>query len=90
MWVDGSYQGELKEWISKHFSIKLEIVKRSDDVKGFEVLPWRWIVERTLAWINRNRRMSKDYERLSKTTESWIYLSMTSLMLNRFDKIEKK
>jgi hypothetical protein len=74
MWADGGYRGELVEW--EHFDIKLEIVKRND--KGFEVLPWRWIVERTFAWISR--RMSKDYERLPKTTESWIYLAMTWLI----------
>lgn len=89
MWADGGYRGELIEWVNQHFDIKLEIVKRNDDVKEFEVLPWRWIVERTLAWISRNRRMSKDYERLSKTTESWIYLAMTSLMLKRLEKIEE-
>jgi putative transposase len=89
MWADGGYRGELIEWVNQHFDINLEIVKRNDDVKGFEVLPWRWIVERTLAWISRNRRMSKDYERLPKTTESWIYFAMTSLMLKRLEKIEE-
>ena len=90
MWGDGGYRGELLEWIEKHFDFKLEIVKRSDDIRGFEVLPWRWIVERTLAWISRNRRMSKDYERLPKTTESWIYLAMTSLMLRRLKTLNEK
>lgn len=89
MWADGGYSGKLVDWVQEYFGIKLEIVKRSDDVKGFEILPWRWIVERTLAWISRNRRMSKDYERLPKTTESWVYLAMTSLMLNRLEKIEE-
>jgi putative transposase len=89
MWADGGYRGELIEWVHLHLGIRLEIVKRSDDSKGFEVLPWRWIVERTLAWISRNRRMSKDYERLPKTTESWIYLAMTSLMLKRLEKMEE-
>jgi transposase len=51
--------------------------------KGFHVLPWRWIVERTLAWISKNRRLSKDYELPSDTTETWIYLSMSRLMLRR-------
>jgi len=87
--ADGGYRGALIEWVEKTLGLKLEIVKRSDDAKGFEVIPWRWIVERTLAWINRNRRMSKDYERLPATTESWIYLAMTSLMLRRLEKIEE-
>lgn len=89
MWADGGYRGDLIEWVKQHFDIKLEIVNRNDDVKGFKLLPWRWIVERTLAWINRNRRMSKDYERLPKTTESWIHLAMTSLMLKRLEKMEE-
>ena len=50
---------------------------------GFRVLPRRWVVERTFAWLGRNRRLSKDYERLCETTETWIYLAMTRLMLRR-------
>lgn len=87
--ADGGYRGTLIEWVEKTLGLKLEIVKRSDDAKGFEVIPWRWIVERTLAWMSRNRRMSKDYERLPATTESWIYLAMTSLMLRRLERIEE-
>ena len=87
--ADGGYRGKLIEWVEEQLGLKLEIVKRNDDMKGFEILPWRWIVERTLAWINRNRRMSKDFERLPETTESWIYLSMFSLMSKRLERIEK-
>ncbi|MBS0646805.1 MAG: transposase [Verrucomicrobia bacterium] len=86
--ADGGYQGALIEWVQETLGLELEIVKRSD-VKGFEVLPWRWIVERILAWISRNRRMSKDYERLPETTESWIYLAMTAVMLQRMEAIEE-
>jgi putative transposase len=86
--ADGGYRGQLISWAEEELKLKLEIVKRNDDVKGFEVLPWRWIVERTLAWINRNRRMSKDFERFPETTEAWIYLSMFSLMSKRLDSIE--
>ena len=75
-------------WVKEELNFNLEIVKRNDDVKGFEILPWRWIVERTLAWINRNRRMSKDFERFPATTEAWIYLSMFSLMSKRLETIE--
>ena len=50
---------------------------------GFHVLPRRWVVERTFAWLGRNRRLSKDYERRCETTETWIYLAMTRLMLRR-------
>jgi putative transposase len=84
--ADGGYKGELIAWVKENLDITLEIVKRNDDVKGFEVLPWRWIVERTLAWISRNRRMSKDYERFPKTTESWMHLAMIYLMLKRLEK----
>jgi len=67
----------------KKFGWKLEIVKRSDDVKGFKVLPRRWVVERTFGWLCRNRRLSKDYERKCNTSETFIYLAMTRLMLRR-------
>jgi putative transposase len=61
----------------------LDIVKRSDQSTGFTVLPHRWIVERTLAWLGRYRRLSKDYEELPETSEALIYLAMTHLMLKR-------
>jgi putative transposase len=89
IWADGGYRGTLIEWVDENFDMVLEIVKRNDDVKGFEVLPRRWVVERTLAWIGRNRRLSKDYERFSNTEESWIYLGMISLMLNRLKHIKE-
>jgi len=76
-------------WVEEELGLKLEIVKRNDDVKGFEILPWRWIMERTFAWISRNRRMSKDFERLPETTEVWIDLSMFSMMSNRLESFEK-
>ncbi len=61
----------------------LEIVKRSDDVHSFKVLPHRWVVERTLAWLGRYRHLSKDYEQLPQTSESIIYIAMIRLMLKR-------
>ena len=85
IWADGGYRGSLIDWVEDNFDTVLEIVKRNDDVKGFKVLPKRWIVERTLGWIGRNRRLSKDYERFSNTEESWIYLGMIALMLNRLE-----
>jgi transposase len=57
------------------------MVKRTDTLKGFEVLPRRWVVERTFAWLSFNRRMSKDYELLPATSETFIYISMIKLML---------
>lgn len=61
----------------------LEIVARPQGQKGFSVLPKRWVVERTFAWLGRNRRLSKDYERLAATTEAWIHLGMIHLMVRR-------
>jgi putative transposase len=61
----------------------LEIVKRSDDAQGFEVLPHRWKVERTFGWLGRSRRLSKDYERLTASSEAMIRVSMIHLMLRR-------
>jgi putative transposase len=61
----------------------MQVVKRNDDVKGFKVLPRRRVVERTFAWLSRNRRLSKDYERLCETSEAWIYTAIIHLMLKR-------
>jgi putative transposase len=61
----------------------LQPVLRPEGQKGFMLLPRRWVVERTLAWLNQSRRLSKDYERLPKSSEAMIYLSMTRLMLRR-------
>jgi len=83
IWADGGYAGALIEWVQKECHWILEIVKRSDDMKGFHVLPWRWVVERTLAWLGFNRRLSKDYEYLPETAESFIYLAMIRIMLRR-------
>jgi putative transposase len=61
----------------------LEIVQRPQGQKGFSVLPKRWIIERTFAWLGRNRRLSKDYERFPESSEAWIYLAMIGLMIRR-------
>ncbi len=61
----------------------LEIIKRSDVVKGFKVLPRRWVVERTFGWLGRYRRMSKDYERLPESSEAMVYWATTRLMVRR-------
>jgi putative transposase len=83
MWADGGYAGCLVDWVKNGFDFVLEIVKRSDDERGFKVLPMRWIVERTFGWLGRNRRMSKDYERIPRTSEAFVYLGMIRLMLRR-------
>ena len=62
---------------------KIEVVKRPANQKGFEVLPKRWVVERTIAWINRCRRLAKDYENLNRTALAFIRLASIKLMLRR-------
>jgi len=83
IWADGGYAGKLIEWTRNLGRWVLEIVKRSDDMTGFTVLPKRWIVERTFAWLNRYRRLSKDYETLTNSSENVIYLAMIHLMGRR-------
>jgi len=87
VWADGGYTGAaLNGWVTKLRSenpIDLEIVPRKKNQQGFEVLPWRWIVERTFGWLGRYRRMSKEYDVLPKTTESFIHIAMIKLMLGR-------
>jgi putative transposase len=74
----------LLDWCERLFSLTAEIVRRSD-LKRFTVLPKRWIVERTFAWLGKYRRLSKDYEQLPHVSETWIYMAMCHLMLRRLD-----
>ena len=83
IWADGGYRGKLIIWVAAQCLWLLEIVKRRDSLKMFIPLPKRWIVERTFSWLNRNRRLSKDYERKIESAEAWLYLSMSILMLKR-------
>ncbi len=86
LWADGAYAGALEPWLALGGAgprIALQIVKRSDAHRGFQVQPRRWVVERSLAWIGRWRRLSKDYEVLPRTSEAWIYLSTIALLLRR-------
>ena len=63
--------------------LRMKIVKRSDDMKGFVVLPRRWVVERTLSWFGRNRRLAKDFENLAETLDAFVALASTQLALKR-------
>jgi putative transposase len=84
VWVDGTYRGaEWMSWVKDKYRIVLAPVLRTEKQKGFSVLPRRWVVERTLAWLNQFRRLSKDYEELPTTSETFIYMAMTRLMLRR-------
>ena len=83
IWADGGYAGKLIEWTKSLAGWTLQIVKRSDDTSGFKVLPRRWVVERTFGWIGRYRRLSKDYEQLTDTSETMLLLTMINLMSRR-------
>jgi putative transposase len=83
LWADSAYRGELIKWVKELTGIELEIVKRTDDLSGFVIVPKRWVGERTLGWLNRFRRLSKDYEANPRHSESFIYVAMTYLMLRR-------
>jgi putative transposase len=85
--ADGIYpKNGLVEWVKQQFHFILEIVTRPQEQKGFVVLPKRWIVERTFAWLGRNRILSKEYERLTQTSESDVYIASIRLMLRRLDR----
>jgi putative transposase len=81
VWADGAYAGQLIEWVKQTCGWLLTIVKRSDDTTGFEVLPKRWIAERTFGWFNWYRRLSKDYEELVPNSEAMIRVCMIHRML---------
>jgi transposase len=82
--ADGGYQGKATaDEVQEHAGIPLEIVKRSDIAKGFQLLRKRWIVERTYGWLGRCRRLAKDYENLTRSHVGFIILAMIRLMLRR-------
>lgn len=86
IWADGAYAGQLLEWVRGlriWHKLRLEIVSRPEGTKGFVLLPKRWVVERTLGWLNRYRRLSKDYEYLTQTSEAMIHVAMINLMVRR-------
>jgi len=83
IWVDGGYRGSLLTWVAEHFRFVLQLVRRPPDQRGFAVLPRRWVVERTFSWFTLCRRLSKDYERQTVSSETFIYITMTRLMLRR-------
>ena len=83
VWADGGYRGEFIASAKRIFGRRVAIILRSDAAKGFRVLPKRWIVEGTFAWISNYRRQSKDYERLPATSEALDYISMIQFMLRR-------
>ena len=84
VFADGAYAGDkLAHALAGHGAWTLEIVKRSDTAKGFVLLPRRWVVERTFAWLNRNRRLAKDFEAAIKTATAWLYIASVKLLSRR-------
>jgi putative transposase len=84
VWVDAGYQGDdLYDWVANLTGWLWEVVKRSDKLKSFVLLPRRWVVERSFAWLNFNRRLSKDYEKLTRNSESALYIAMLPMLLKR-------
>ncbi len=83
IWADGAYAGSLVEWTREQCGWRLAIVSKPPDQVGFQVLPRRWVVERTFGWLGRNRRLSKDYEEYAETSEAWVYLASIRLLLRR-------
>jgi putative transposase len=86
VWADGIYRGQLVQRVHDELNIDLEIVQKPPDTHTFRVLPRRWVVERTFGWWNRERRLSKDYERLPGTTEAWVRVTMIRLMARRLSR----
>jgi transposase len=87
IWADAGYANQIDSglvtWARTAVSIVVQIVKRSDDAKGFQVLPRRWVVERTFGWLIRSRRLSRDYERRTDNSEAMIKIAMIRLMATR-------
>ncbi|WLT38793.1 IS5 family transposase [Synechocystis sp. B12] len=84
IWTDSTFGGkDFIDWVEHTFGWTLNVVSKKQGQKGFEVLPRRWVVERTFAWFGRYRRLSKDYEYLPTTSETMLYVAMVHLMLQR-------
>ena len=84
VWADGGYNAhQVTDAAAKVPGLRVQIVKRSDDMKGFVVLPRRWVVERTFSWLGRNRRLNKDYENLADTLATFVTLAAIQLGIRR-------
>ena len=86
IWADKGYQGNWETWLQEQWQIELEIVMPQAGQKGFAVQPRRWVVERTFAWLGKYRRLSKDYEKNTQSSEGFIYLASIRTLLKRLDK----
>ena len=84
LFADSVYNGaSLHEAPARFGNWTVEIVKRAADVAGFQLLPRRWVADRTLAWLNRNRRLAKDFEALIASAKAWVYIASVQLLIRR-------
>lgn len=83
-YADGKYHNHsLYEWMDEQVVYRLIVVRRPEGAKGFVLVPKRWVAERTLSWLNRNRRLSKDHERLIETSEAMVQIAAVQMLVNR-------
>ena len=88
VFADGGYAGDkLMDALRRIGKWTVEIVKRSDVAKGFVVLPRRWVVERTLAWLSRNRRLAKDFEQTIASATTWLFIASIQLLTRRIARL---
>jgi putative transposase len=92
IWIDGAYRGELIAYAHDVYGINLEVVAKLADQHEFIVVPRRWVVERTFAWLCRYRRLSKDYEHRVEYSETWVYIASIARMLRALhpNKVEER
>lgn len=83
VWADQGYTGDLGGYLLEKYKIDLEIAEKAPGQKGFVLLPRRWVVERSLAWLTRYRRLSKDYEHRVEYSETWVYIASISRMMHK-------
>ena len=88
VWADAGYNAhQVKDAVARSPGLRLEIIKRTDDTKGFVVLPRRWVVERTFSWFGRNRRLAKDYENLADTLAAFVTLAAIQFAIRRLGRL---
>jgi transposase len=88
VWADGGYNArQVEDAAARLPGLRLEIVKRTDDIRGFVVLPRRWVVERTFSWFGRNRRLAKDYENLADALAAFLTLAAIQLAVRRLARL---
>ena len=83
VWADGGYAGRLVSWVAGVLRLSLTVVKRSDDTRGFVVVPRRWVLERTFGWLMRHRRLVRDYERLPEHHEAMVLWATVMIMTHQ-------